>query len=329
MKYIVLGDTHLGIYKSSDVWHEVVLNLFKEIHDICIKRDIKHIIHLGDFFHDRKSINVKTQEYAHRIMDIINGDFHMWICAGNHDIFYKNRIHPTSLNIFRKYNYIEVIDEVKTKGDITLSPWGSDISLCEGGFLFGHFEITGFNMNNTSICKVGNNPNDFSGFEKVFSGHFHTPSSNKNITYIGAPYQQTFHDLDGIRGFYIFDDTNGEMEFIEFNDYPKFIIHKTSEDIEKEKINGNIVKVIFEEDYGTKKNTEIIDSIMLCEPLQLNTNFAKMSNAESDEYEEEDVDIVVSHSDIIKNTIDMLKIPKNIKKDTVLSMIDKLMKEIK
>ncbi len=67
MRYLLVTDTHLGLYGDSDEWHAVVRELFKDIVDTCHREDIRTIIHLGDFFHNRKSINTKTQAIAHGI----------------------------------------------------------------------------------------------------------------------------------------------------------------------------------------------------------------------------------------------------------------------
>ena len=101
MKYLLLGDTHLGLYNDSDVWLDVVVNLFDQIQKTCHRENIDKIIHLGDFFHNRKSINTKTQTAAQEIVDNLHG-LDLFIIVGNHDTYYKNKIQPTSLRIFRK-----------------------------------------------------------------------------------------------------------------------------------------------------------------------------------------------------------------------------------
>ena len=70
-RLLLVTDTHLGLYKSSDIWHNVVINLFKEIVDKAVKSNIDTIIHLGDFFHERKVTNTKTLSVAREIEDIL------------------------------------------------------------------------------------------------------------------------------------------------------------------------------------------------------------------------------------------------------------------
>ena len=71
MKYLLVADTHLGIKKASERYHNVVYNLFEEIINVCKEINITEVIHLGDFFHERKVTNTKT-------LSILKGSF-SWI----------------------------------------------------------------------------------------------------------------------------------------------------------------------------------------------------------------------------------------------------------
>ncbi len=325
MKYLLVGDTHLGLYGDSDVWHKVALDLFKEIHDTCVRQNIETIIHLGDFFHNRKSMNTKTQHVAHEIADMLNG-LKLLVIVGNHDTYYKNNILPTSLIIFRKYNNIQIISTpIFLENNIILVPWGSEIPPTHYKYCMGHFEIAGFHMNDSYVCKKGDDPSKFSSFQKVFSGHFHTPSTQGKITYLGSPFQQSFHDAGSTRGYYIFE--NGELDLIEFRKYPHFIKMST-ENIRQIKIKGNVIKLTFEKDYGTIENEKIIDSVMSKEPYQLHVDFSKISY-DLDEEPEEDMPDMIDHDEIIKDYVGKIEKPMNIKEKTLLEIIDRLTGEIR
>jgi DNA repair exonuclease SbcCD nuclease subunit len=239
VKKLIVTDTHLGMYSDSDLWLDIVLNFFKYIVKYCIKNDIKEIYHLGDFFDNRKSLNTKTQHIAHRIAKILamKNDLKVYIIVGNHDCYYKNQIHPNTLELFKQYDHIEIIDEITKKDDILLVPWGQIPEKADAKYCFGHFAIDGFHMNDSTRCKGGIDAAKFKDFEKVLSGHFHTPSSNRNIVYLGAPYGQDFHDVNGIRGFHTFED--GKLTFIEYEDAPIFRkIYTTAEVLDPEEINS-------------------------------------------------------------------------------------------
>jgi DNA repair exonuclease SbcCD nuclease subunit len=48
----------------------------------------------------------------------------------------------------------------------------------------------------------------------VFSGHYHLRQHNKNVYYLGSPYQITFNDCGTKKGFHIFDNTTDKLEFV-------------------------------------------------------------------------------------------------------------------
>ena len=323
MRYLILGDSHLGIYGNNEIWHNIVFRLFQEIHDKMARENIHHMIHLGDFFHDRKALNIKSLELSFAIADMFS-DCIMTIIVGNHDTFYKNKVDPTSLQIFNKYENIHVIKETTIMNDITLVPWLGKIEK-PTKFCMGHLELNGFSMNNSYICSKGGDPTVYKDFEHVMSGHFHTPSSGNNITYIGSPYQQTFHDIDSVRGYYIFDD--GDLEFIEFVDSPKFIkIHTKDNDLDESDIKGNVVKLIFDENYGTVKNEEIVSTVSSFKPIRLDIDFSNVSIVDDDMEDLDDGDQdLLDHSDIIESYVkEHVKVPEHMSKERLLNIINLL-----
>lgn len=78
----------------------------------------------------------------------------------------------------------------------------------------GHFDIIGFEMLKGAICDHGLTKELFGGYEQVYSGHFHHPSEYGNINYLGAPYEMTWSDYQGKRGFRILDTETRELEWI-------------------------------------------------------------------------------------------------------------------
>ena len=332
---VVVGDTHLGLSKNSDSWCNITLRLFEEIHDTCVKRNIKNVIHVGDFFHERRSLNTLTQVYAFKIADLFDmSNINLYAIVGNHDCYYKNIIKPTSLQIFKKYPTIKIIDEIyPLTDDILLVPWNTPIpTKYNQQYVFGHFEIKGFQMNNRKECDKGVDPDIFKPYRRIFSGHFHMPSTKGNITYLGSPFQQTFNDVGNICGYYIFKE--GELEFIQFRDCPSFIVIDTDvffdKGVDRSDITGNIVKIKYKEDYGTTNNMKILDEIQMLLPFQLYTDFSQ-TKIEGVEGESEELDAppsIIDHDDIIDEYIKKTEVPENINKKTLVGMIMKLKEEI-
>ena len=327
MRRLIVTDTHLGLYSDADAWLDIVLNFYKHIVKYCIKNNITQLIHLGDFFDNRKSLNTKTQHTAHRIAKVLKlaGKLHTYIIVGNHDCYYKNQIQPNTLELFEQYKHITIIDKIEKLDDILLVPWGQVPEDNQGAkYCFGHFAINGFHMNDSYRCKSGLDSAKFKDFEKVISGHFHTPSNNHNVTYLGAPYGQTFHDANGIRGYHTFED--GKLEFIEYKDAPKFFKYNTANPCIREEIEDNVVKIIFDKNYGTNENQEIIDRVLELSPFLYSVNF---TNIETDDPENDfDEDVFMDSKDkIAEQYIDSQLFSSNIKVPTLKAMFRNIMKE--
>ena len=328
MKRLIVTDTHLGLYQDSDKWLDIVLQFFKDIVFYCNKNDIHEIFHLGDFFDNRKSLNTKTQHIAHRIAKVLGvGGLHTKIVVGNHDCYFKNQIHPTSLELFNKYSHIDIIDEPRVVDDVLLVPWGGFDLVYEGKvpkYCFGHFAINGFHMNDSYICKAGMEVAKFKDFELVLSGHFHTPSKQGNITYLGATYGQTFHDVGGARGFYTFED--GKLDFIEYDKAPKFKKIRTDnyvQAIDEGQITGNVVRLVFDKDHGTVENQNIQDAILKEEPFAYSIDFTKIESEEM----EADETVVENRQQMITEYLTGQSYPENIKVPVLVGMFNKLLGE--
>jgi hypothetical protein len=117
-----------------------------------------------------------------------------------------------------------------------------------------------------------------------------------------------------------------EDEIIDYHIYdkaPKFVKWNTSQSLSEKSIMGNVVKIIFEKDYGTNGNQEIVDQIIKFKPLSFTIDFTKVSEEENQVSEVQ----MENKKDIINTYIDIKKLPENINKATLKGMFDKIMKE--
>lgn len=325
MKLLFVTDTHLGIYNDSDEWLNVVKDIFKNIKYVCKEEKIDTIIHGGDFFHNTRSINKKTIDYANYIVNDILSDIKIYAIVGNHDIFYKNRIKPNSLQIFENNEDVHIVDSPINFQNILLMPWGFSIPETQSEYCFGHFEINGFQMNDSFTCNRGMKKSQFKNFKSVYSGHFHKKSTNSNITYLGSPYQQTFADEDNERGFYIWED--GELVFIKNSKSPEFI-KVDANNIDKDIIPNNIIKLMFDSAYDNNKTLETTEKVKLLKPFKLSIDLSKaIVQEEVEEVELTDTNLLNTY-EIFKKYIDNIKLPKGIKKQTLLKMSENLINEI-
>jgi DNA repair exonuclease SbcCD nuclease subunit len=324
---LLLADIHIGLHKSNEYFYNTVISLSKEIADVCIRKNIKRIAHLGDLFENKRIVSQKSMKVAQNIIENCS-DIELIFVRGNHDTYYadKDRAFPNWLTCLREYsNIITVENEPLFLEDYCFVPYGFDINKLDWDkYLFGHFAINSFLMNDNFECKDGIKSESLRKFKHVFSGHFHLPSSKDNITYLGSPFQHNFGDCDSSRGYYILN--NDKLAFFEFTSAPKYIkIYTNNFDRDKNKIKGNFIKIIFDEDYGTTKNTQIVEEAERLNPLSIDVDTTKLS--QYDIIENKDLVHFDDTKTMFIDFLDKQETPEHINKQLMIKIVDQLWKE--
>ena len=231
MKIAIICDTHFGVRNDSPLFLDYSLSFFEEQFFPYLRENgIKEVIHLGDLMDRRKFVNFFTLgEVKKRFMSYFNnGEFKLNCILGNHDTYYKN---TNSLNSIKQlFEKDELVIHEKPAClnfdglEIALIPWINKsnyddsmefIKQVSAPILMGHLELSGFQVLRGVQHAEGMSPEILSRFENVYSGHFHCKQEEKNVAYLGTPYQITFSDLNERKGFHILDTSTRVMEFIE------------------------------------------------------------------------------------------------------------------
>jgi DNA repair exonuclease SbcCD nuclease subunit len=193
-----------------------------------LENKIDKIIHLGDYYEHRKYVNFKALEHNRRIFldKLREYNITMDIIPGNHDVFYKNTNELCSLKELMGH-YMDCVkiymDNVVVEYDglkIALVPWINVenyadtmefIKTCSADIVGGHFEFSGFEMYKGIPNPHGMETKEFSRFEMVLSGHFHTKSSRDNVYYLGSQMEFTWGDCDDPKYFHVLDTNTREI----------------------------------------------------------------------------------------------------------------------
>jgi len=350
MKVAIITDTHFGVKNASDVFSDHMVNfLNEEFFPYLIDNGITEILHLGDLFDNRQSINVKTlrlvqDQFLGKLREY---NMKMHIIPGNHDVAYKNtnKLSATCevLTHFKDVATLHmdpgVVDYDGLK--IALIPWINSenydevmdfVSKVDAPILGGHLELIGFEMMKGNIVQHhGMDPKLFSRFEYVMSGHYHTRSQKDNIRYLGTPYELTWADCNDPKGFHILDTTTRELEDIPnpnrmfhklvYNDSD---FHKKSNAIKftprVDNIADSYVKVVVVKKHDPYLFDQFIDKALAQSPFDL-----KIIET-FDEYLAENVDDdMIEHQDtltILNSYMDVLETPLEV--DKLKSMLQAL-----
>lgn len=217
----VITDSHWTFKKSSRHMHEYFELFYKNVFFPTLEKEgIKTVIHMGDAFDNRKSIDFWGLDWTKRVVLNPLSDYDVHMIIGNHDIFLRNstEINSPSL-LLQDYSNIKTYSSPTNTRigdiDVTLIPWiCSDnydqtlkvIKKSKSKVAFGHLELNGFRVNKNLVMEDhGMDAKIFDKFIKVFSGHYHTRSDNGKIFYLGNPYEMFWSDVNDTRGFHIFD----------------------------------------------------------------------------------------------------------------------------
>ena len=198
-------------------------------------------IFLGDWSHNRNSLNLFTLDSSLRCLEKLGAAFEQfyWF-PGNHDLFYKDKRDIHSSAFGRHIPGVTVVDSITTLSDVTLVPWlvgdeWKSMKNIKSKYVFGHFELPKFFMN--AMIQMPDHgelrAEDFTGPDYVFSGHFHKRQTNQKVIYIGNAFPHNFSDTwDDERGMMTLE-WGGEPQFIDWPDCPKYRTVKLSDLIDK------------------------------------------------------------------------------------------------
>ena len=240
-KVACFTDIHFGLKSNSQVHN----NDCEEFVDWFIEKakaeGCETAIFLGDWHHNRNSINLITLDTSIRCLEKLGAAFDQFFWfPGNHDLFYKDKRDIHSSAFGRHIPGVTVVEHIMTEGDVTLVPWlvgeeWKNISKTKSKYMFGHFELPLFYMN--AMVQMPDHgelqTSHFQHQDYVFSGHFHKRQARDKIHYIGNAFPHNFADTwDDERGMMVLE-WGKEPEYFNWDNGPKFRTLKLSELIDK------------------------------------------------------------------------------------------------
>lgn len=221
-KAVALTDIHFGRTGNSPVANQDNLDFIDWFIDEAKTWGADTCFMCGDWHDNRNTIGVATLNYSLEGMQKLNDAFTRvhWV-PGNHDLLYRNKRDVSSVEFARAFPNINIVRDPITEGGVTILPWlVSDepkaLKNIKSRYVFGHLELPGFMMNaKVPMPAHGGDvtPDDFTGTEYVFSGHFHFRQAQKNVVYIGNVFPFNFADA--------WDEDRGMM-FLEWGKEPEF-----------------------------------------------------------------------------------------------------------
>lgn len=212
---LIIGDLHIGARNNSQLFLDYMRNYFQnELFPLIKSRGVTRVIQLGDTLDKRKSIDFITSAFLIKewLTWFDENNVELYSIIGNHDTYYKSTNELSGVkqyeSLFKNVHIItNPIDLAIGDTTFRLVPWicpenKEEIhnflktkTSTKHTIICGHFELAGFNIHKNFKSKNGTfDTEELQNFDYVFSGHFHSPSRNNNIEYVGTPYWLTWND---------------------------------------------------------------------------------------------------------------------------------------
>jgi DNA repair exonuclease SbcCD nuclease subunit len=210
-KAAIFTDLHLGM-KSNSITHNQDCERYIDwFIDLTRSENCDMILFLGDFHHNRNSININTMDYSLRLLQKLDDTgLRVMFIPGNHDLYHKDKRTLSSIKYIDKFKNVQLINNQHTEGDVAFVPWligeeYKDMKRIRAKYVMGHFELPTFLMNaKVEMPDHGDlKADDFKGVDYVFTGHFHKRQNKRNIHYIGNAFPHNYADA--------WDDDRGAM----------------------------------------------------------------------------------------------------------------------
>jgi len=240
-KVACFTDIHFGLKSNSQTHNQDCEEFVDWFIENAKKEGAETCIFLGDWHHNRNSINLITLDTSIRCLEKLGAAFDKfyWF-PGNHDLFYKDKRDIHSSAFGRHIPGVTVVEHIMTEGDVTLVPWlvgdeWKDISKTKSKYMFGHFELPLFYMN--AMVQMPDHgelqAEHFKHQDYVFSGHFHKRQSRDKIHYIGNAFPHNYSDTwDDARGMMVLE-WGGVPQYIDWPNAPKYRTVKLSKLIDE------------------------------------------------------------------------------------------------
>jgi len=295
MKIAIITDQHFGARKNSKLFHDYFLKFYNDVFFPTLEAEgIDTIVDMGDTFDSRKGIDFSALSWAKNNYYDKLKDYTIHTIVGNHTAYYKNTNQVNSIDLLlREYENVKIYSEVTEiklgNLGVLLIPWINpeneektfkDLKKTKCDVVMGHLDLNGFRATQGHIQEHGTDSTPFERFKLVYSGHFHVRSNERNIYYLGNPYEMFWNDCDDTRGFHIFDTETLEHTPI---DNPYRIFHKifyedtNYQTFDTRKYENKIVKIIVKDKNDNKKFEKFVDKLY-------NSNVAELKIVENFEF---------------------------------------------
>jgi DNA repair exonuclease SbcCD nuclease subunit len=259
----LFADPHVSNHKGQQKRLQDCLECLDWVFRTARENNAKHVICLGDLFHDRYKILVIAYQKVFEILSSYQ-ELDINLLIGNHDMWFHDKWDVSSVRPFQALSNVSVIDKPCTKIvnglSIDFVPYASDPVKILAGFkqksriLCGHLAVDGallnFVHNTTSDVEIESDSDMvrigtefFKGWEHVFLGHYHgSQIIDGRIEYVGSPLELTRNESQQQKHIILLDPSDLSKKYIVNKFSPRHLTLNLDE-LEKHDLNNTFLQV--------------------------------------------------------------------------------------
>jgi hypothetical protein len=193
----IIGNTLFGYPKMGDIQIDYFKNwLIPYLKKV--RRDGDILVHTGNIFFNKQSVNYKVLKDVYEIVDNVSGFMPIYLLRGANDEF--------SIDLMARNKNIRVIKETKKIKNIMFIP--------DGEFLMPE--------NDTEYLFYHTSLKEMNGLKRSFNGFYENEKSNDINISIGSPYELNRDFSLNQHGLYEFSLNHNELKLIVNTHSPKF-----------------------------------------------------------------------------------------------------------
>lgn len=233
MKFIYIADLHFSGYSQDKIDSVTYLperlsgiyTTFCNILNYALENFIKKIVIGGDSFHNKSLIHSVALS---RFLDIIRvyKEIEFIILDGNHDMSSMTGEGVSATKSLDNEVNVTTIHRTTKIENILFVPWSPlnmipDIKEGKADYLIAHFGLNEGKLNSgiSIISDIG--LKDLKQYKHCYLGHYHSPQTVGNVTYVGSPTQLDWGEKNEEKRFLVIDSETGEVKSIPTVGYKK------------------------------------------------------------------------------------------------------------
>jgi hypothetical protein len=236
MKTILFSDLHLSP-STFGTCMQILRRILEEARNLNAK-----VYFLGDFFDTVYSKGTLPVDMLNNLMSFFKKEWNVKLLMfpGNHDYMDAAETEHGLTPFGYCNDLITILDEPCVIDRQLFIPWRRDNGTLKKiitensdvDVIFAHLDIVGFMLNASKISTEGLQMTDLPTDMPIYTGHYHTPQTIRNIRYLGSPFQLSLSEAEDKKSLVVLSE-NYQVDHLIQIDYGPHQFKWTLDELER------------------------------------------------------------------------------------------------